>query len=396
MDKTTGKILFVSHDASRTGAPFVLLHLLKWLKENTEVEFEVLLKNGGELESEFEALAPTYIWYKPGNPKNLFEKILLYYNLSSLSPNSHKDKLSRLFLQKKFNVIFTNSVASCDAINELKQRLDIPIICYLHELEISIRQFCGLDVFKEAQKNIDLYIGSSKMVVDNLKINHGLSDKKIDLVYDYIPAKEYHEARNEYDTQELRMKIGVPDGSFVVGSCGTIDWRKGVDLIPQISRLVRQKSDLPIYFVWIGGVQSGVDFEKFLQDVDKLNLKDKVIFIDYALDYFAAIDVFLLPSREDPFPLVCLQAAAFEKPVICFELSGGIPDFVEKDCGFVVPYLDIEAAAEKIIELAQNRELCSRLGKNAAQKAMKRHDVSIAGRQIMDIIKKVLAKSRVV
>ncbi len=56
------KVLFISHDASRTGAPIVLLHLLKWVKYNTDVEFLILLKDGVELEDRFRVLGETNIW----------------------------------------------------------------------------------------------------------------------------------------------------------------------------------------------------------------------------------------------------------------------------------------------------------------------------------------------
>ena len=59
MGESSPSILFVSHDASRTGAPIALLTFLKWLRANTDYRFEVLLGSGGALEPAFEALAPT-------------------------------------------------------------------------------------------------------------------------------------------------------------------------------------------------------------------------------------------------------------------------------------------------------------------------------------------------
>ena len=57
---SAGSILFVSHEATRTGAPVYLLHLLRWLRANTDLRFRVLLGRGGPLESEFHALAETF------------------------------------------------------------------------------------------------------------------------------------------------------------------------------------------------------------------------------------------------------------------------------------------------------------------------------------------------
>ena len=58
---TKAPVLFVSHDAGATGAPFLLLHLLRWLRANTKLEFSVLLKKTGILESQFAAIAPVAV-----------------------------------------------------------------------------------------------------------------------------------------------------------------------------------------------------------------------------------------------------------------------------------------------------------------------------------------------
>ena len=53
------EILFLSHDASRTGAPMVLLTFLRWLRANSDYQFGVLLGRGGALEPDFASIAPT-------------------------------------------------------------------------------------------------------------------------------------------------------------------------------------------------------------------------------------------------------------------------------------------------------------------------------------------------
>ncbi len=56
------KVLFIrGHEASRTGALLVLLNFLRWLRGNSDVDFEILLRQGGELLGDFQALAPTSV-----------------------------------------------------------------------------------------------------------------------------------------------------------------------------------------------------------------------------------------------------------------------------------------------------------------------------------------------
>ena len=51
-------VLFISHDAIRAGATMFLINFLRWFKENTDIPFEVLVCKRGEMEGDFEKLAP--------------------------------------------------------------------------------------------------------------------------------------------------------------------------------------------------------------------------------------------------------------------------------------------------------------------------------------------------
>ena len=106
-------------------------------------------------------------------------------------------------------------------------------------------------------------------------------------------------------------------------------------------------------------------------------------------DYFAACDVLTLLSREEAFGMVCLEAAVFGKPSVCFE-TAGVAEFVEDDCGFVVPYLDIETMATKVANLLNNQDLYQRLGQRAKQKVQERHDIGIIAPKVLKIIEKFL------
>ena len=52
-EKSLQEILFVSHDAGRTGAPLILLNFQRWLKEHTTVKFATIVRRSGPLEAEF-------------------------------------------------------------------------------------------------------------------------------------------------------------------------------------------------------------------------------------------------------------------------------------------------------------------------------------------------------
>jgi glycosyltransferase involved in cell wall biosynthesis len=61
-----------------------------------------------------------------------------------------------------------------------------------------------------------------------------------------------------------------------------------------------------------------------------------------------------MTSREDPFPLVCIEVGMLGKPIVCFEKATGTAEIIEKGGGFIVPYLSVEGMAEKIIHYYNN------------------------------------------
>lgn len=180
---------------------------------------------------------------------------------------------------------------------------------------------------------------------------------------------------------------------MVLGS-GFRNWRKGKDLFIQLAGVVQKaRPKRPVHFLWVGGRAGDDEFFQIQHDVNHAGLADRVHLVAEVAnhaDYSAACDVLATVSREDPFPLTNLEAGYFGKPVLCFAGTGGSPEFVEDDAGFVVPYLDVAAMAEKILLLAGQEPLRKTLGDCAARKVRERHEVNVAGAQLWAIMQKVV------
>src|SRR6266487_2411108 len=154
----------------------------------------------------------------------------------------------------------------------------------------------------------------------------------------------------------------------------------------------------PGFFVWIGappnpprGTVAWVQRRQFDFDVNSVGLRERVILVppsSAAASYIATGDVFLLPSREDPFPLVAIEAAALGKPIVCFA-SSGTASMVGRDAGAVVPHLNIvemSLAVEGFLEDPLSRESA---GVIAARRAAG-FDVSKVAPQVLGAIARLL------
>ena len=88
-----------------------------------------------------------------------------------------------------------------------------------------------------------------------------------------------------------------------------------------------------------------------------LGLAEQVTFTGQRRDIaqiLAASDIYTMPSVEEPFGMVYLEAMAMQKPVVALR-SGGVPEFVEHGkTGFLSEPQNIDQFAERVLALLHN------------------------------------------
>ncbi len=392
MKKERPPVLFITPGASPVGGNIFFLNFLKWFKQNSDTPFLTVYGHEGELAGEFSALGEAYQFDHDFSEQRIWKKGL---DRLSQRMDLRNRSLRKQLEGKNIGLVYSNAVTNYRILSALP-KFDAPVISHCHELESVIRR-TGLDEFEKTKEMTTLFVAASEAVKRNLADNHSVDEKKVEVIREFIPIEESSTEQIKANRAEVMRELNIPENAFIVGGSGTLYWRKAPELFALIANEVHKKMPgAPVYFIWVGGAAKG-DFRFFeLEfDLERLGLTDKVRFLEHTADpqkYYSAIDVFLLTSREDPYPLVCLEAAALGKPVMCFENSGGMPEFIEQDCGFTVPYLDIGAAAEKILYLAQNPAKKNSLGTAAAKKVRERHDINVAAPKMLALIETYLSK----
>lgn len=381
------KVLFISHSAARSGAPLVLLHFLNWMKEHSNIGLEILVKSMGSLFTDYSHLGQTKLYEFPIPKEHKYYKIIQISGLHKFWEIYNIRQLISHYKHSNINLIYSNTITNGDLLYHLSE-LDCPIICHVHELNYWIERM-GRDNIERVKQYTNRYVAVSNSVKWNLVENYEIPTEIIDVVYEFIPIKPL-----SIDNQKIRQFLKIPEKALIIGGSGIETWRKGKDLFVNLANLVIKRCiEQSIHFVWVGPF--GNEEEKFQLKYDllKAGIDDKVHFtgeVSNPEDFFSTFDIFVLMSREDPFPLVSLEAASHGKPIICFDKSGGTPEFIESSMGFVVPYLDLYAMAEKIIYLAKNREIRIEMGNRAAEKVRRGNDVSVQAPKILEIIDRVM------
>jgi glycosyltransferase involved in cell wall biosynthesis len=387
-------VIFILNSATRSGAPITLLHFMRWFRAATHGEFSCLLNHGGELQQAFSELCPTSILQNGfWSERRLSRQVLSKVGLEDLGRRLQVGSVLHRQISQP-DLIYCNTVAPLPAL-EAAASLGGRILCHVHELEFSFQAGEGGPVSSQKVLSLcDRFIACSGAVANNLVERHAIARDRIDVVHESIDttlASGYQKAASR---RWIREKLGLAPDAFIVGAAGALEWRKGTDLFVQLAAILRKmQPKFKMHFVWLGG-NSDLEGAKFMHDVELANLAGEVTLIPSQPDpmrYFSGFDLFALASREDPFPLVCLEAAACGCPILCFDRAGGMPEFVERDCGMVVPYLDLEAMASAILRYQADPEFRLRCGRAAQNKVRERHDVAIAAPQILEIMRRTAA-----
>jgi glycosyltransferase involved in cell wall biosynthesis len=381
-------ILFISHDASRSGAPILLRNFIKWLKVNTTHEVSILLRLGGELESDFQDLAEFDYYYSKeyNNYKTLRQRLLNRCGHYKRRLKKHHLNLVNKYEKQRFDLIFSNTVVNLDVLNTLKV-LDVPMISYVRELESTIAHFGGKGLIQGLDALNEKFIADSHAVKNNLIENHSIESSKIDVVHEYVDIPEQLPSQNI--TKSLRQELKIPPKAFIVGASGGGLWRKGYDLFIQTAIATCSKEgNENVFFIWVGGFKADKMYE-IEYDLKKSGLEKRILFVGAQkepLNYFSLFDIFFLASREEPFGIVGMESALFETPIICFEDAGGMPEFISDKCGISVLYLNIPSVCEAIEFFKTHPEDRASYGLNAKNKVLNHHSLEIKSKELLSII----------
>ncbi len=334
------KVLFVGHDGSPTGAPVLLLNIVRYLKKSFDIEAAIILLTDGPLQKDFADLAPTYVVdkdYKTDKDYERFRHLVLQlwkegYD-SAICNTAVTGKCTEILYQAGFIVVSAIHEMS-SVIHALKVEEECKTIaCYAHNIVFPA------DIVRNDFEKISGSLGGRAIISPQ-----GLLQAPV-----AMPAAK----------EQVCDLLKIPRDSMLVLAAGLGDLRKGLDLYLQVARHIGQQ-DNRFHFIWIGNIAANLDVW-FKRDMDIPLLQryfHHIPFTDNLALYYQAADVFVLPSREDPFPTVVIEALANGLPVVAFDKCGGYIDLLAcKQNGELIPYGDIESMAAAIVRIAANKEM---------------------------------------
>ena len=230
----------------------------------------------------------------------------------------------------------------------------IPFITWTDGTLFSERNINFIQKFlrKHVIKHASAYIASSTRSKD-AQIFYGAQEDKCHISFLAVDIEKY-----------IQEPCGKGNGKIIC--VGSLIERKGIDLL--LKALAKVKSEYSLYLAGEGSERETLKDLAF-----ELDISDKVHFLgqlnrEELLAYYADSDLFILPTREDCFALVILEAMCSGLPIICSKYADGAYDLIEEGKnGFIIEPYDETKFAESIEKVLGSKEIRENMQKNSKE-----------------------------
>lgn len=146
---------------------------------------------------------------------------------------------------------------------------------------------------------------------------------------------------------------------------------------------------------FVGGETKVIDTKRFNDEVERRDLKEIAIYHgrkygEEKNNMFRNADVFVLPTMNDCFPLVILEAMEQGKSVVTTAI-GGIPDIVEDSkTGLIAQAGDSQSLADCLEKLILDRTLSKQMGEAGRKKLIKEFTEGVFEENMLRILRDVV------
>lgn len=173
----------------------------------------------------------------------------------------------------------------------------------------------------------------------------------------------------QYPKERLRVELGIPQGRPVVLFVHDLAPRKGAHHLARIAHMMMAEVPEALFLV----VGDGPYRARLEGEIGEKGLGEKVRLVGAVpnreiMKYYAVADVFAMPSDEEGFPRVLLEAMAMGVPLVATHHPSLDYFLSPKQREFVVPRGDVELFAARLVDIIRSPRLRQELSEEGRQK----------------------------
>ena len=309
-----------------------------------------------------------------------------YYHRCKFDPNPNRltfaHNMSKSFVARlheiekahgKFDVIHGHDWHVVDALHDLKNEGRVVVLTF-HSTEYGRAggRFGDWWEFKEisGKEWYGGYIANLVTTVSNAMKGelcwlYKIPPDKIEVIPNAIDLEKFP---LKVDPGRIKEKYGIHPLAPMVLFIGRLDHQKGPDLLVEaIPRVLSNRGDTKFIFAGRGGMGPSLERRSAELYVDWATRFLGWVPFQQALELLNSADIVCIPSRNEPFGIVLLEAWATGRPVVATDV-GGLGENIENFVDGVKVYLSPESVAWGINFLLNNPDVMNAISKNCREK----------------------------
>lgn len=348
-----------------------LIPIAQYYRERTDWDIAIMCDYAPELEEEM----PEGVRYIPVSMRRGI----------SLRGINATNQMVAIFKREKFDFVqyCTPNASFYASIAAKIAKIPVRLYCQWGMVYVSMK---GLKrwIFKQMEKSICR--NSTWVEPDsfgNLEFSHqeGLYPKeKGSVVWNGstggIDLERYDTAQKAAWRQQIREKHGIAQNAVVYGFVGRLNADKGIhELYAAFRELLQKHPDA--YLMMIGSSENEKSISKTM--AQWAENEPHAVFCgatNRIEQYYAAMDVHVLPSYREGFGSVIIEAEAMQVPVIATAIPGPLEAMCPGVTGLSVKKQDISSLLEAMLRLYDDAGLRERLGKAGREYVEERFEIS--------------------
>ena len=288
---------------------------------------------------------------------------------------SFNRKVKKILKNERFDIIYSlcqvfpiDIYRVGDGIHQHWMRIQYPNVIqrwikYLTSLVHLAMRWLENQIFKEG--NCKYFITNSRLIKNQVMEYFHISDKRIKVIYNGVDNDKFNLGVKTYSAA-MRDKYSIDNDELVLLFISNNWERKGLStIIEAMSKTGIEKIRLVV--VGRGEKRRYISLAK-----NKMISPDKLIFTGLTDDvekYYGMADIFVLPSRYEPFSNVCLEAMACGLPVITTRTNGASELIKIGENGFIIDDWKDSDSIGGVIKILNNGNIREKFGENATRTA---------------------------
>jgi L-malate glycosyltransferase len=366
------KVLYLNHTSQISGAEHALLALLKRLP--ADIDPAVACAQGPLAEKVRELGIPVMT---VGGTSGSLKLHPVYTPRAVVDVATSALALKRLARRFGADLVHANSIRA-GVIGVLARRIGAPpVAVHLHD---NLPPGLLSSVSLRAIAHADGMLACSEYVLGQFR--PAPRPQIVRVVHNPVDTARFDP--DSIDRATARAALGLGPGQVALGLVAQVTpWKGQDDAVRMLSRLRHEHPGLRLLlvgspkFVGRGTRYDNLAYARSLEElIRSLELTDEVVQLGERQDIpeiLRALDVFLAPSWEEPFPLAVIEAMAMRLPIVS-TMYGGLPEIVNDDNGILLPPREPDLWAEEVGRLIDDPERREVMGTRARDTVVRELD----------------------